>query len=322
MGSPATGRYDPRLCPSLTVLRMKAVLIFSGGVAIAVTLRGVWRARRSLVPTTLVSAWRWSLVAVLAWSLAWILTLAPFASTAILDHLWYTAGLLLLCPPIAVLGARRPGTGVWTAFVILPLLAVLGWPLFTVWTAGFEPQPLRLETPALLGFALVLIMGVGNYLGTRFRVSAAVYGVAVCLAVGPVSAVAPTDLQSSLIAWQLATIGLGLSYVLVAVSMNRTASRPSDFDRLWEDYRDTFGIVWGRRLQDRLNSIARQQKWPTRLEQDGFVWSDDATPAERAETAQKIEQSLRWLLRRFVDSEWIDARLDRDEFPKPPSPTA
>jgi hypothetical protein len=89
------------------------------------------------------------------------------------------------------------------------------------------------------------------------------------------------------------------------------------FDRLWSDFRDFFGIVWARRILDRVNFTAGEQNWPLRLHLDGFAPFDSkagrsgAVPSHEVSAAesQKIEHALRWLLRRFVDPQWIDERL-------------
>ena len=115
-----------------------------------------------------------------------------------------------------------------------------------------------------------------------------------------------------------------LAIVLVKTSTRVPAA--TKFDQLWFDFFDLFGIVWGRRIQDRVNFIANQDRLPVRLEIDGFVWTpqvvasvpavngsspsgqsikestnDDARNAEA-----RLEHILRWLLRRFVDPVWID----------------
>lgn len=292
---------------------MTVALIFAAALSMGGTLRGVFRARGDVRHTTLTSAWRWAMTAVIAWGVVWCLEISRSITADWLDPLWYGVALLAVCPPIAVLGARRPGAGVWTAFVVLPLLAVLGWPLLTLWASGGELRSLRLETPQLLGFVLVLLMGAGNYLGTRFSLSGALYVVALCLVVAPVSAVAPTFLQDSSILRQLATICLGLAVYLAQRRPAASGSREPGIVRLWLDYRNLFGIVWAKRFQDRLNGIAQQQHWPARLSDRGIHWSA-ASPVEgnsidTSETEARVEQTFRWLLRRFVDPEWINERL-------------
>ena len=120
------------------------------------------------------------------------------------------------------------------------------------------------------------------------------------------------------------------------------SSRPvaqNRFDRLWFDFFDTFGIVWGRRIQDRVNFIASKENWPSRLELDGFVWSDESEPVipgvgiesanlqnlqqdtQHQDTnvtriESRVEYTFRWLLRRFVDPAWIDERLGVNSQPQ------
>ncbi|MCA9112443.1 MAG: hypothetical protein KDA52_20980, partial [Planctomycetaceae bacterium] len=87
---------------------------------------------RTLRLTTLVIAWRWALGAALVWMFALSWSFAAPDREALQDLLWYAVSLISLCPGIAVLGARRPGSAAWTWFVVLPMLAVLGWPMLTV----------------------------------------------------------------------------------------------------------------------------------------------------------------------------------------------
>lgn len=310
-------------------------------VALVLALRGVWLGRERLRHTTLIPAGRWAVAATLVWAVAFTLSLATDLPPAQQDALWYSAALLGLCPAIAVLGARRPGAAVWTAFVIIPLLAVLGWPLLTLWAGAGQIRSLRLETPQLIGFVLVLLMGAGNYMGTRFSLPAVAYVVALCLLVGTVSAVAPPLVQGALAARHLATICLGLAVVGAravlrepeaepadcsgpseaaagpvddqndsATDTEQTSVSPAGFDLLWADYRDMFGIVWAKRFQERLNGIAAQQKWPARLTDAGLEWQP-GEGVDRDQARERIDQTFRWLLRRFVDPPWIDVRLRR-----------
>jgi len=303
---------------------MSPTLTTFAAIALLLAGRGIVRGQHWLRHTTLLPAARWALAATLLWSLSLLLGVFNRVSPAMQDALWYATALVAVCPAVSVLGARRPGARVWTLFVVLPLLAELGWPLMTIWSGGGEIRTLRLETPQLIGFVLVLLMGSGNYLGTRYSLPAAIFIVALCLVVGSVSAVAPTAVQGSWLARQLATIALGLSVLLaerISLAIPTTARSSGDdtdetsqlatFDRLWHDYRETFGIVWAKRFQERMNGIAAQQQWPARLGDAGLEWQDSPN-TDQDLVQERIDQTFRWLLRRFVDPPWIDERVATD----------
>ena len=71
--------------------------------------------------TTMTSAAHWARVAFAGWVLAltgdW---LSPSAESRWSDQMWYLACVLSLTPFAAALGAKRPGTRIWSVFVILP----------------------------------------------------------------------------------------------------------------------------------------------------------------------------------------------------------
>ena len=87
--------------------------------------------------------------------------------------------------------------------------------------------------------------------------------------------------------------------------------RNADSSASGYDFRDLFGVVWARRILDRVNNVACQEGWPVRLHFDGLASADDPSkPVELTpEQSARIESVLRWLLRRFVDPEWIDERM-------------
>ncbi len=293
------------------VVAMDSVMNAAATVAIVIVMRIIWAARTSLRPTTLVPAWAWASGAALAWGLTalgeWMLHPSQATGPGF-ELLWYAVALLSLCPAVAVLGARRPGAGAWNGFVLLPLLAVLGWSALAVLAGGLPLHSLELEAPQLIGLGVVLLMGAGNYVGTKYGRSAGLYALAVCLLVAPLSGASPDWLSPQ----ALRTLGsciLGLSAILAGLQRGRPSPPGEPFDRLWEDFRDTFGIVWARRLQDRFNTLAQQKNWPVELTPVGFRWDEAVCAAQQQETTEKIEQSLRWMLRRFVDPEWVDQRL-------------
>ena len=217
------------------------------------------------------------------------------------------------------------------------MILVLASPLAVSWRELNDPSRLQLETPVLVGFGLVLVMSAGNYVGTRFTLSAVLFTIAVAMLVATLAEAVPDQLVKpySLRLWSTVVLSAA---ILIGYRSARTESRRTSAaamqlgafedriegaDRLWTDFRNTFGIVWARRIQDRINAVAIKEVWPARLESQGFVWNDttdlpnggessegSSSANERIEqSADRIEHTLRWLLRRFCDPAWIDARL-------------
>jgi len=263
----------------------------------------VVRSRASVCQTTLGPAWSWAVIAACSWCVA--AGGAAFAPDRVAGQLWYVAAVLTLCPWIAVLGARRPTVRVWNWFVVLPLLAVLLWPVALCWMPR-GPDRLTLATPHLIGFALVLLMGTGNYLATRFWILAAITCLAEALLVLGIASESGPGGRVLLIGISAVVLFQGvLSAVAVA---GRRPQTPRGWNGLWSDFRNTFGIVWANRIAERINAEAAKGGWSVRLQPGGFVAAESGEPAEPAENVAQVEHTVRWLLRRFVDEEWIAAR--------------
>jgi hypothetical protein len=277
-------------------------------VLMATTLLLVAAARRWCAGTTLVTTWRWGIAATLAGVIAAVLAAVDVVSQAVAGLAWYGVSIAALCAPISVLGARRPGSRVWGWFVLAPLVAVLGWPAAAALSANQVPQALQLEAPPLIGFALVLVMGCGNYVGTRFGLSACLFAAGQCLLVLPATrlasrwSIAPDECRAAgALLWLLSA---------TAAHLALRSFRRDDHgvDRLWFDFRNLFGVVWAHRLQERVNAEAAGGQWPARLTPAGILWLPDADESVRSRTLPRIEHTLRWSLRRFVDEQWIDLR--------------
>ncbi len=286
-------------------LLISALLILSIGPVLA--------GRRLVAGTTLSMAWIWTVFSWGSWNAAWFASWIWPRSLGLQDQFWYAAAVVSLCPPIAVLGARRPGVRVWTGFILLPLLAVFLWPAVTDWMSSGPLPRLQLQFPVLLSFLLVLTMGLGNYLPTRFALSVLVLGLGLLMVVLGVSESAPRW------AWYQAhhrQIGL-LLVISGAMLAGWESSRPSPrrvwYDAIWDAFRDTFGLVWSRRIMDRVNARAAQEGWACRLDGDRFDWRVESSRLSREETETRIDQTFQWLLKRFVDPDWIQRRIDSSE---------
>jgi len=295
----------------------------------------VLRTLARLRGTTLTTAAGWALAGLLLVAAgAGLPLLMPPDQSGRADLLMYAAAVVLLCPGIAVLGARRPGAAVWSCFVLIPLCLVLMWPAAASTRVLRLGTPLELETPALLGFGLVLIMSAGNYLGTRHSLATVLYAAALALLIAPLSAPLRGSFPDRKIAWLAGTVALtgallrvrrrargtagfsGAGGTMAADGvLGSTAPQPASgggqdgWDRIWQDFVDGWGTVWSRRVMDRLNEFARHEHWCVRLDWHGFEWQTDASAQDRLKTLERLDHSLRWLLKRFVDSDWINRRL-------------
>ena len=273
-------------------------------------------ARRGLRFTTLQTAWWWMVGGCTLWAATACVVLPGRSGPEIQAQCLYWTGIASLCPGIAVLGAKRPGSRVWNLFIVVPLVLVLGWPAVTVWRAD-GPRLFTAEWPVLGGLLLVLIMGTGNYLGTRFAGAAALYAAAVVALVAPAS-VAMTRIWADLAGtttwiFLTATLLLGGAGWLAwrAASASRSGSDETGTARLWNDYRETFGIVWGTRLRERLLQEASREKWPGNALPgvEGLEFPEGASGEDREKAEARYRHHLLWLLRRFVDPEWIERRM-------------
>ncbi|HUG91118.1 MAG TPA: hypothetical protein VML55_09805 [Planctomycetaceae bacterium] len=302
---------------------METILTVLASVGPALAVAALAAGRRAVRGTSLTAAWRWAAGGTAAWAFVWGGVVTGRLSGGAADVAWYLVAVAMLCPPVAVLGARRPGSRAWNGFVVLPLLAVLSLPAVTAVVlassaTGARLGAFRLETPWAAGFGLVLVMGVGNYVGTRLTPTAVLYAAAAVLLTGPVTDGTGAVFPSAETCREWASLCLGLSAGLAlgrGLGCASAASAGDGLDRLWRDFRNLYGVVWTRRVMDRVNETLAARTLPVGLEWSGLAWiGPPPEPVEpvMAEARQHAEQTVGWLLKRFVDPEWIATRLGRD----------
>jgi hypothetical protein len=222
---------------------------------------------------------------------------------------------------------------VWSYFVLTPLLLVFSAPLATADWTGPKPS-IVIPAPISVGLVIVLLMGAGNYIGTRQTFSAVAFATAVVLVFGRFSELGGGMLPQPATAMPWATSLTAFAVIWAARPASNRRPLPG-IDRVWTDFREAFGIVWSRRIQDRINERAAHEDWELRLVETGFIPATDWGPqpnkpqlrsidvtgsiprqASRDHTPPhddpRIEHALRWHLRRFVDDLWIDQRLGID----------
>ncbi len=285
-------------------------------VAIAVSLavglggRGVFRLIRTVRHTSLVAAAWWAVASQMILTVAWAgMFVRQAFSPGVADQIWYLVAVTSLCPLVAVLGARRGRLLDWSLFILLPLIAVLEWIAVAEWPRDGTWRRLELEGPSLGLYGLVLMMGAGNFLGTRFTWAAVWWAMSCGWIVWTLSlACGASDLERQAARACVVVFHL-LFWCSVEIAVRRK-STATGWDRVWLDFQNHFGLVWSFRLMPRINEVAQREQWPWRLTADGLQpIASDNTPADDPSADPKVDHTLRWLLKQFVDAEWIDARL-------------
>ncbi len=154
--------------------------------------------------------------------------------------------------------------GAWN-FVVLGLLAVLVLPLAENILAGKEfPGALRF---AFLGATVAV--GILNYLPTRLAGAALLVALACA---GEMIVLCAADLgQDRLDALDLLARACLVLAPWTAWASWRRSAPANRFDRLWLDFRNRFGLVWGQRIREQFNHSARHAGWQVWLSWQGLL---------------------------------------------------
>jgi hypothetical protein len=285
---------------------------------------GALALRRPIVrETTLIPAWSWALAAVIAWSAIELAAgLSGDPPSTWQDPLRLAAVTLSFCPILAVLGAKRPQHAAWS-FVVAAFWGIVMLPAAE---AFFLQRGQRLEMGDARSWFLWILIAVGpiNYLPTRQWLAATLLAAGQMLAL---SEYLPLVHRALFAQQHLAGLCLGCLSLALARSPRSLAA--GKYDRLWLDFRDTFGLFWSLRLQERVNAVAQTNGWPIWLSWSGFLsvptvpvgqGLPDDVNSEASPTGTvgplsiepTLRTSLKGLLRRFVSGRWIAERLGRD----------
>ncbi len=280
-----------------------AVPLASGDCGLAALVYGFRRIRG----TTLLAPWWWSVVSLsLVASGEAAIAVCHASETAAAAQLRLAAGAMTFCPLVALLGAKRPQNRAWQ-FIVFSFWVILALP-------AAQARLLRPEEPPAVHplwswFLVVLIVvGLTNYVPTRF-------GFAGLLAAAGQATFhwkyLPFGSPSAPQQAPLCGLALMSAAAVAAAVLARNPPRTAEpLDRLWLDFRDQFGVVWGLRVAERINASAKMYGWDARLGWHGFSTSASG-PAAQISPGVKTElaKSLGSLLRRFVSSEWIERRM-------------
>lgn len=287
-------------------------------IAIASTLLGVtalamlWATRRQRRGTTLVAPAAWSGLSLATLALATVCeTLLQPGEKA--ESWRYLAAVGTFCPVMALLGAKRPQHTAWQ-WIVGSLWGLLALPALE--SLVLRPGDALYIAPAWRWLVAILwAIEAMNHVPTRYWPSAclALLGQGVLLrGCWPVEA-------SWLASFGLNTAGLnctGLallvaSLALVVLGLPRLPAGITGLDRVWIDFRNSFGAAWGLRIIQRLQETSRLRGWGVNATWQGFATNTGEQSLSR-ETAAHVEQALESLLWRYVSKPWIATRMQRD----------
>lgn len=268
----------------------------------------LWASRRHVRETTAVPAVNWAVLTVLLVGSVELLALWQGEAVARLPALRHMVAVATFCPLISLLGAKRPQDKPWQ-LIVLSLWVVLALPALETLVFRPDMRP-DLHTSRKLFLALLVFIGFFNGLFTRHALAVllATCGQALLLAeyLPLVAAYAGEGTAAARVA--AAQVLLLLSSGLWALRQG-TPQRELPLDRLWLDFRDLYGTVWGLRIADRINSAAQMYDWDVALHWRGFCDREGKLWTVNPDTDAALQKMMRTLLRRFVSPEWINARL-------------
>ena len=188
------------------------------------------------------------------------------------------------------------------------MLLVLEWPAISLMVTSEIEEPLVLQAPAVVGLFLVLLMGAGNYLGTRFTLAVILFALAEVCFVLSVCELRPESVSPDTLR-VVGCVPLLLSIFAVLYAFSTWRCSKLGIERVWADFRDSFGVVWSRRVAERFNLMAKRDKLEVRIQNDGIIINGDSGCSESTIEQSREEQILRWILKRFVDEPWLNHRF-------------
>jgi hypothetical protein len=158
---------------------------------------------------------------------------------------------------------------------------------------------LHLDPPWTIFYGLLVLVGVTNYLPTRFGIAA------ICLALafffeylGLTQVEWPADRRAAI--WSWVTWSFALSVWVARWRAGHSPAARASVERLWFWFRDHWGVVWALRVCERFNREAALVGWPVRLSWFGLEPADPLRSDEGPSCPPEAEAAFRGLVRRFA----------------------
>ncbi len=275
----------------------------------AIPLWSAWQAARG---TALRPALTWATLA-----LAFLLSASVLAAgesvsggRPLAGRLTYISVLCLLAAFVSVLNARQPGSRVWAGLMaLLVLIFLIPWLEASLRIRRAQGlAQLRLDSPWTLFYGFLVVVGVTNYLPTRFALGAVGFaGTFLVEYVGLTRLDWPPERRAILWTWVAWTFVLSVWTARWGAAHGAPAGLP--FDRLWLWFRDAWGVVWALRIQERFNRTAELKGWLVRLSWFGLVAVVPTAGDSALAVPSEATGDFRSLVRRFAKAERVEQVL-------------
>jgi hypothetical protein len=272
----------------------------------AVPWRAAWIAARG---TALRPALWWAALGLCILGVAHLLAWSepPSSGGPLSGRLTYIAVLSFLAAFTSVLNARSPGAKVWAGLMaVLIVVFLIPWleaPTRLRRSGGLAP--LHLDAPWTLFYLVIVLVGVTNYLPTRFGVAAVGFALGFSLEYLGLTGIGWSPERRAAI-WSGVGWSFGASVWIARWCAQRAPRARTKLERQWFWFRDAWGVVWALRTLERFNREAQLRNWPVRLGWFGLTAAGSSEPHGALPNPEEAEATLRGLLRRFVEP----ARLD------------
>lgn len=269
--------------------------------------------RKQIAGTTLVGPHNWTILSVTA-LIAMCLTSGDTSRESSRDAIIYLVTISTCLPIVAVLGAKKPQNLPWQ-WIVGGLWVILAIPAFNAIIHG---QP-SFELGSIWGCLLIvlIILPVGNYCVTRYRFSALLIAIMQTLLFLDCGRLTIGDfaqgvfdripIRTTTLALMIALIGILLAY-FATVRRRSRVSQP--LGHVWHEFSQLYGILWSKRVADRVEHLCAQSHPSILLGQNGFTQRSDAQ--EFSDTLEhvpaEVEETLKHLLLRFVSRDWLEQR--------------
>jgi hypothetical protein len=228
-------------------------------------------------------------------------------------RLTYLSCLATLAALVSVLNARGPGNRVWAGLMVLLVVVLLIPWLEGPWRlrrAGGLAQ-LQLDAPWTLFYGFLVLVGVTNYLPTRFGAAAAWLALGFLLEyLGLTRSDWPAQRRALLWSWVSWTLAACLW--TAHFQAQRVPAARTRLERLWFWFRDLWGVVWALRILDRFHRTAELKAWPLRLGWFGLEPADRSSTDPLPAVPPEAEAAFRGLIRRFAEPWRLDQVLASD----------